>query len=181
MSCKKSGDKNYEKYCKKELDEDRACDHFVISVTTKDGHPWCHRIIGTNDALAVNGIKGKTIHVWRGKSYKFTFKQNLGNGYDAAYSEYAGCPPPDTCDACQIPQQEPYGIYFTEDPMGGRKGDASDCSEFVPVALEGTPSPVNCNCTIKFTIGKKFPGIFYYQTANYRCMGGVIVVHDSSK
>lgn len=65
---------------------------FLITLTDKSGHPWENKIIGTNNSLAIDGVKGKSLYLKRNNRYYFIFR-----GFDNKNEL----------------------IYFTQDPAGG--------------------------------------------------------------
>jgi len=126
--------------------------HFEIRISDKNGHPWEHRITDTDRAYQVNGVKGLRIHLTRGKRYFFTFFP-MENNSD-------------------------FSLFFTTDPVGGKKGDLSDSVNYEPISIKGTPQ-ANKFMSFSFIIRQDnttFPTVFYYQDRNHRFMGGMIIV-----
>lgn len=126
--------------------------HFEIRVVDKKGHPWEHRITDTDRSYQINGVKGLRIHLTRGNRYFFTF--------------------------FPMENSEEFSLFFTADPVGGKKGDISDSHNYEPVSIKGTPM-ANKFMSFSFIIRQDstvFPTVLYYQDRNHRFMGGMIIV-----
>lgn len=161
---------------KNKKDKDMETKKFIITVCHKNGHPLEGRITNTNDALAVNGIPGAPIHLRRGRTYQFEFQQSYDDDDDTDTECYGGiCTHRER--APRYPQEIPYRIYFTADPVGGPPGTFSQ-PNYCAGALPMTAKPQKKNCTIDMKVGSKFPTLFYYQTTQRPFMGGPIIVHD---
>ena len=153
---------------------------FLVSVVNKIGHPWEHHITESNEAFAINGVKGAVLFLKRGGSYTFTINQpnpNLGETHE-------------------------HLLFFTADPTGGRRGGKFfgdlDPTNYEPRSLPNLNATVIHNTTtnnnnitilntqsfiiadgsITFTITNTFPRIFYYQCKNHQFEGGLIIVVD---
>lgn len=175
-------------------------DHATITITvvSKEHHPWRHRIVGTNDAFAANGVPGGVIRLKRGNTYKFIIVQKTCVlGYEnpdkkpvyvaGMYDTYA---PP--CPAGQMLPFQPQGLggrplpiaqaghpfYITEDPLGGPRGWCSDNPNWYPPKLPGTPDPIRDCRTFTLTVGPTFPKAAYYACSTHPGMGGPIEVVD---
>jgi len=125
---------------------------FEVGLASKCGHPWEHRILDSTRAWMVNGSLGKTIHVKRGNTYLFKVNQSA--------------------DAKGIYQHH---LYFTTDPIGGKRGEACDngMHDACPLAL--SPSPI-ASGSVALKIHDTYPDTFYYQCRNHKAMGGLVVV-----
>lgn len=133
--------------CKSQLPSKEHMREFSVEFGPKAGHPWQHRILGS-EAILVDRIPGRPIHVTRGHKYRFVVK---GNGTDH--------------------------FYFTHDVQGGRRGVQSDSPLYDPVHLPGTPSPVPSG-EVVLDVTSDLPKMFYYQSRNNNCMGGHVFVHE---
>jgi hypothetical protein len=153
---------------------------FTITVVPKQGHPWQNHITQTNDAFAVDGVKGATIYLRRGVRYFFTFNQGPPSGTFVAgttsnFTTIIQIPPivfPPTTNFTHL-------LFFTTDPAGGKQGgrfpgDVTPTS-FNPPAISGTPPPFGQG-TMSFTVTNAFPKVFYYQDRNFQYLGGTIIV-----
>lgn len=58
---------------------------FYVTVGNKEGHPWEHLITDTDECFLINGVKGKTIYLERGKKYKFTYAPKKNSGSHMLY------------------------------------------------------------------------------------------------
>jgi hypothetical protein len=125
---------------------------YTVTWPTKQGHPQQHRIVGTSQCIAIDGIKGGGIRVARGKTYTFHIQPAV-----------LGSSPP------------PLAFYFTADSIGGPGGVWTDNTQFQPVSLPNSPLPAS-EGSVTLTIDDQTPGIFYYQCPSYPCMGGVVYV-----
>jgi len=101
-----------------------------------------------NRAFIVNGVAGKAIHVTRGHTYKFNVKGLDGNRF-----------------------------YLTHDVQGGMKGVQADSPNFDPVKLPGTHDPM-ANGEFELNVTHDFPKMFYYQSRDNNCLGGMFFVHE---
>ncbi len=129
----------------------------IVTNVSKVGHPWEHRITTTDQCLAVNGEKGKTLFLKRGTRYTFTFDQTPNEATGVL----------------------DHALYFTADPGGGPKGgkfpgEFDPCS-YDPVSIEGTPSPYRTGSR-SFLITSFLPTVFYYQSRHDSFMGGIIFI-----
>lgn len=129
------------------------CKVFHISFEEKFGHPWQHRIVGTDKCIAVSDgkhgpLKGANIHLTRNHYYKFVVEGADGLNF-----------------------------YLTMDPQGGPKGHWADSPHYDPLPLENTFNPITSG-EVPFHASCDFPKSFYYQSKNYPCMGGQIFIHD---
>lgn len=132
---------------------------YNVKFQSKKGHPWAPRIVSikngkttnVDQAIAIDGVLGKELHLTRGNLYKFNISQSLLGST--------------------------YSFYFTADVQGGPVGEAADSPTYDPVKLPGTPDPVS-NGTVFLKADASLPKMFYYQCREQRCMGGVVFVHD---
>lgn len=124
---------------------------YNVKFQSKRGHPWEHRIVDSNQAIAIDGVLGKELHLTRGHVYKFNVSQSLLGSK--------------------------LSFYFTADVQGGPVGQAADSPTYDPVKLPGTFEPVSSG-TVFLRIDDSFPKLFYYQCREQRCMGGLVFVHD---
>lgn len=120
---------------------------FNVTLGSKVGHPWEHRIMGSR-SLHVDGFNGKSIHLTRGHCYKFNVNGLDGNRF-----------------------------YLTHDVQGGKRGCQADSPLYDPVRLPGTFEPT-ANGTVELTVTHDLPKIFYYQSRDNNCLGGMVFVHD---
>lgn len=127
--------------------------HFIFTTPDKTGHPWFNRIYDSDRAYAVNGIKGDTIYLRRGRRYFFTYRPSS-----------------------DLDQQ--FGLLFTEDPAGGKKGDQTANPEYEPHEIVGIPPAITDFKTVSFEIHPSFPKIAYYQDRYSKFLGGLILVID---
>ena len=69
---------------------------FTVRLVDKVGHPWEHRIVGTDKCIALNDTKGPTLHLTCGHYYLFDVDMSDGSSF-----------------------------FFTTDPMGAGPSDPS--------------------------------------------------------
>jgi hypothetical protein len=135
------------KYCRCKNGGNVVGRTFEVTLGSKVGHPWEHRIMGSR-AIYVNGISGKSIHVTRGHTYTFNVKGLDGNRF-----------------------------YFTHDVQGGKRGFQADSPLYNPVQLPGTKEPT-ANGSFEVSVNCDFPKMFYYQSRDNNCLGGMVFVHE---
>ncbi len=143
--------------------------HLIITVVDKVGHPWEERISGPL-CFAVDGSKGKTIHLEKDKRYFITFKD----------------------------LSEKYHLIFTHDPAGGfstMTGVSTVNGTSTNIKSQNAPTetsvalkqmhediePLSGFKTISFVTDEKFPDIFYYQDVKEPFLGGPIIIKEKSK
>lgn len=132
--------------------------HYIFTTPDKTGHPWSNRIYDSSEAYAVNGIKGDVIYLRRGHRYFFTYRISHVNTEAASDNRH-------------------HGLFFTEDPAGGRKGDQT-VADYEPREIPGLPASVHDFKTFSFVVINAFPKICYYQDRYSKFMGGLIIVLD---
>lgn len=148
----------------------------IITIVNKIGHPWEHHITESNEAFAVNGVKGAVLFLKKCGTYTFNINQpnpNLGETHE-------------------------HLLFFTADPTGGRRGGKFygdlDPPNYEPKSLPSINAtaiinntaistfnitvPIIADGSITFTINNTFPRIFYYQCKNHQFEGGLIILVD---
>lgn len=155
-SCKRH---NYYRQARREYGDDRIVidrkNVYDVTLDNKQGHPWDRHINTTNKAFAINGVKGKVLHVKPGQDYHFNVKQD--------YEDIGG-------GAAHHGDNQ---FYFTTDPAGGATKPGYD-----PRPLPKSPGPIS-HGMVKLHVHNDYPDLFYYQSRNNAYMGGAIVVDRS--
>lgn len=83
-----------------------------ISFGSKREHPWRHRIVDSEQAIYVDGVAGKSIHLTAGNSYLF-----------------------------EVEKSDSMDFFLTEDPIGGPRGKWADSPLFEAKPLQGSFEP----------------------------------------
>ena len=142
----------------KPLESGQSTRVFVLTLEDKEGHPWQHRIMDSSYGWAVNGRKGATIHVVRGRSYQF----KINPGWD-----YQG----------QSDYRNHHRVYFSADPVGGPTGYWSSMPSYSSQPLDGTPAAAHYG-VVTLNVTNNLPSVFYYTGTQSVLQGGTIIVHE---